>query len=145
MNIKIQRHLKSTIVSQIVDQIHANVQLGTLQEGAQLPSIREFSKKYDVSHVTVSKAYKRLEKSGLIELVHGKGAFVKSNPSTTTLSTRLSHSLDDQWLSSLKRYSDSTPYPYINSKDRRFNLSEAIINPKLLPSDYLVKKVNQIL
>jgi DNA-binding transcriptional regulator YhcF (GntR family) len=75
MDIQLNQHADITLVDQIFNQINSKIQDGTLKEGGQLPSIRVFSKKYNVSHVTVSKAYQKLANSGLIELIHGKGAF----------------------------------------------------------------------
>ncbi|WP_430536308.1 PLP-dependent aminotransferase family protein [Listeria rocourtiae] len=145
MDIQINRHIDITLINQIFNQINNNIQQGILKEGTQLPSIRVFSQKYNISHVTVSKAYKKLENSGLINLIHGKGAFVKIKPDIDRNYNRESSFNPSSWQLSLKSYVDITHYTRTNSKDVRFNFSEAIINPKLLPSGYLVKKVNQIL
>ncbi|BDR56774.1 GntR family transcriptional regulator [Xylocopilactobacillus apis] len=46
--------------------------------GDQLPSERELMKMFNVSRTTVRQAMNRLELSGLISRVHGKGTFVSS-------------------------------------------------------------------
>jgi DNA-binding transcriptional MocR family regulator len=145
MNIRIDRHLNIKLIDQIFNQIESNIATGALKEDAQLPSIRKFSKENNVSHVTVSKAYKKLEKKGLIKLIHGKGAFVKSNSNMINeqnIDNIPSHS-DSQL--NFKNYVNSPPYVRNTNRDIRFNFSEAVINPRLLPSDYLAEQVNQLL
>jgi DNA-binding transcriptional MocR family regulator len=74
-----------------------------------------------------------------------KGLFIQNRLEVVKDYDRYNSSNQSSWQFSLKTYVDSTPYTRINNKNVRFNFSEAIINPKLLPSDYLVKKVNQVL
>lgn len=145
VDIQIDRQIDMSLIDQIVKEIKKNIDRGILKPGSQLPSIRIFSKTNNVSHVTVSKAYKKLEKIGLIELVHGKGAFVKNRKSSCTGYATVDSFDRSNWLSSLRTYVDSSAYTSINKKRIRFDFSEAIINPKLLPSDYLAEKVNQTL
>jgi GntR family transcriptional regulator len=47
-----------------------------LKVGDQLPSVRELAQKLTVNPTTVVKAYSELEHEGVIEIHHGKGAFV---------------------------------------------------------------------
>lgn len=145
MNIRIDRRLDIKLIDQISNQIESNIVTGILKEGAQLPSIRTFSQKNNVSHVTVSKAYQKLEKKGLIKLIHGKGAFVKSNSNMINEQSIDNISIHSDSQLNFKNYVNSAPYVRNTSRDIRFNFSEAIINPKLLPSDYLAKQVSQLL
>lgn len=79
MKIKLNRQSDQTLIHQISNIMTEKIRSGFLQEGSQLPSIRSFSKENQVSPVTISKAYALLERNGYIQVVHGKGAFVRKN------------------------------------------------------------------
>ena len=64
------------VYRQMMDQIKYYVAGGTLRAGDQLPSIRELAGVLAVNPTTVVKAYTELERDGVIEMRHGKGAFV---------------------------------------------------------------------
>lgn len=64
------------IYEQITDQIKASILSGDLQEGEQLPSIRNLANGLRVSAITTKRAYSDLEAAGFIETVQGKGSFV---------------------------------------------------------------------
>ncbi len=64
------------VYRQMMDQLKYYVAGGTLRLGDQLPSIRELASALAVNPTTVVKAYTELERDGVIEMRHGKGAFV---------------------------------------------------------------------
>jgi GntR family transcriptional regulator len=64
------------VYRQMMDQMKYYVAGGTLRPGDQLPSIRELAGALAVNPTTVVKAYTELEREGVIEMRHGKGAFV---------------------------------------------------------------------
>jgi GntR family transcriptional regulator len=80
MIIKIDTTSSTPIYAQIVDQIKRAVASGALRNGDPLPSLRETSVKLRVNPLTVDKAYKMLERDGLVETRHGLGTFVKADP-----------------------------------------------------------------
>ncbi|GAA4416546.1 GntR family transcriptional regulator [Nibrella viscosa] len=61
---------------QIVDEVLAFIEKGTLQQGQQLPSISELAGWQGVAKVTVAKAYEELRQRGAILSQHGKGFYV---------------------------------------------------------------------
>jgi GntR family transcriptional regulator len=61
---------------QLMEQVRHAVELGTLQDGDQMPGIRTLAEELVVSHNTVAKAYTELQHAGLLELRHGSGAFI---------------------------------------------------------------------
>ncbi len=63
---------------QVMDQIKLYMASGVLPVGQRLPSIRELARELSVNPTTVVKAYGELQHEGVIEMRHGKGAFVKS-------------------------------------------------------------------
>ncbi len=72
----IDPHSGLPVYRQMIDQIKYYIASGTLKVGDQLPSVRELAQRLTVNPTTVVKAYSELEHEGVIELHHGKGAFV---------------------------------------------------------------------
>jgi GntR family transcriptional regulator len=72
----IDPHSGLPVYRQMIDQIKYYIASGTLKAGAQLPSVRELAQRLTVNPTTVVKAYSELEHEGVIEIHHGKGAFV---------------------------------------------------------------------
>lgn len=67
---------KDPIYQQIVDQTKLSIAKGYLQEGDQLPSVRDMAKDLLVNTSTITRAYKEMESLGLIQTVVGKGTFI---------------------------------------------------------------------
>lgn len=76
MNIIISNSSPKPIYEQIVEQIKALVIKGELNEGDELPSIRNLAKELQISVITTKRAYDELEKEGFIETVPGKGSYI---------------------------------------------------------------------
>lgn len=74
--IKLDYKSGRSIHEQIQDGIKSMIVGGVLKENDQLPSVRELSLSLTVNPNTVQKAYKELEKDGIIYSVKGKGNFV---------------------------------------------------------------------
>src|SRR5258707_15500983 len=66
---------------QVVDQIKSAAASGALQVGEPLPSIRPLAEELRVNRNTIAKAYGELESQGVIEILPGKGCFLKANHS----------------------------------------------------------------
>lgn len=67
------------VYAQIVDQVKRAIASGALASGDPLPSLRETAVRLRINPLTVGKAYKELEQSGLIETRQGRGSFVTWN------------------------------------------------------------------
>lgn len=67
------------VYRQMVDQVKYYIASETLKPGDQLPSIRELAQKLAVNPTTVVRVYSDLEHEGIIEMRHGKGAFVSDS------------------------------------------------------------------
>lgn len=76
MNIIISNSSPKPIYVQIVEQIKALVIKGDLNEGDELPSIRNLARELQISVITTKRAYDELENEGFIESVPGKGTFI---------------------------------------------------------------------
>lgn len=61
---------------QLMDQVKYYIAGGTLRPGDQLPSIRELASALAVNPTTVVRVYTELEREGVLEMRHGKGAYV---------------------------------------------------------------------
>jgi GntR family transcriptional regulator len=86
------------VYRQMVDQVKYYVASETLKPGDQLPSIRELAQKLSVNPTTVVRVYSDLEHEGVVEIRHGKGAFV------TAAARRMSAAQREQALRTLARH-----------------------------------------
>ncbi len=64
------------LYQQIISQIRIQVVSGALNAKQQLLSIREFASKFQISVITVQKAYEELGRDGIIFSRRGKGYFI---------------------------------------------------------------------
>ena len=76
IHLQIDPHSGVPVYRQMMDQVSYYVAAGTLKPGDQLPSIRELALQLAVNPTTVVKAYTELEHERIIEMRHGKGAYV---------------------------------------------------------------------
>ena len=65
---------------QIVQQVRQALRMGVLGVGDQLPTVREVVAAVAINPNTVLKAYRDLEREGLIEARAGQGTFVRARP-----------------------------------------------------------------
>ena len=70
---------------QIVRQVKDALRLGTLDVGDQLPTVREVVADLAVNPNTVAKAYRDLEREGLVVARQGRGTFVASTLAAASL------------------------------------------------------------
>ncbi|HVA28598.1 MAG TPA: GntR family transcriptional regulator [Candidatus Baltobacteraceae bacterium] len=71
----------------MIEQIKRSVALGILASGEQLPTVKQLALDLTINPNTVAKAYRELERDGVIETSPGRGSFVKSNGSADTTKT----------------------------------------------------------
>lgn len=76
LHFQIDVHSGMPVYRQIVDQVKYYVASGTLKPGDQLPSIRELAQSLSINPTTVVRVYSDLEHEKVVEMRHGKGAFV---------------------------------------------------------------------
>jgi GntR family transcriptional regulator len=65
---------------QIVQQVRQALRMGLLDVGDQLPSVREVVAATAINPNTVLKAYRDLEREGLVQARSGHGTFVTRRP-----------------------------------------------------------------
>lgn len=76
LHLHIDPHSGLPVYRQMIDQIKYYIASGTLKPGDQLPSVRELAQRLSINPTTVVKAYTELQHEEVIDLRHGKGAFV---------------------------------------------------------------------
>jgi GntR family transcriptional regulator len=70
---------------QIVQQVKEALRLGLLDVGDQLPTVREVVAELAINPNTVAKAYRDLEREGLVVARPGRGTFVASTLAAPSL------------------------------------------------------------
>jgi GntR family transcriptional regulator len=76
MQIKVDLRIHTPIYLQIMQQIRKLVLQGGLHPGDQLPTVRQLAYELEINFNTVARAYRLLDKAGLISTQHGRGTFV---------------------------------------------------------------------
>jgi len=76
---------KVTATEAIVESLKERLCSGEFGPGDRLPSEQDMLKEYGVSRLTLREALARLAAVGIIEVQHGKGAFVKNSISIPAL------------------------------------------------------------
>jgi GntR family transcriptional regulator len=80
MLIKLDFRAHTPIYVQIVDQLLGHVETGRLKKEKQLPTVRRLAEDLKVNFNTVARAYRILDKQGVISTQHGRGTFVIGMP-----------------------------------------------------------------
>ncbi|RKS80507.1 GntR family transcriptional regulator [Motilibacter peucedani] len=89
---------------QIVQQVRHALRLGILREGDQLPTVKDVVAVLAINPNTVLKAYRELERDGLVSPRPGLGTFVTRTLTDTSLAAHgpLRHELA-RWLAKARR------------------------------------------
>jgi GntR family transcriptional regulator len=69
---------------QLVEQVKHAIEMGAIQPGEQLPTIRKVAEDLVMNPNTVARAYRELEYAGVIEVKHGAGAYVSQSAAGPT-------------------------------------------------------------
>jgi GntR family transcriptional regulator len=73
---------------QLVQQVHQALRLGILEPGDRLPTAQQVVARLAINPNTVHKAYRELEREGLVRARPGLGTFVTRSPSDTDPATQ---------------------------------------------------------
>ncbi|MCT7354312.1 GntR family transcriptional regulator [Streptomyces sp. 15-116A] len=92
---RIDRHSGVATYVQIVQQTKQALRLGLLVPGDQLPTAREVVEATAVNPNTVLKAYRELEREGLVEARRGLGTFVRRSLGSAPADSPLRAELED--------------------------------------------------
>jgi GntR family transcriptional regulator len=93
-----------TTYLQLAQQVRHALRLGLLQPGDQLPTAREVVAKLAINPNTVLKAYRELEREGLVGARPGQGTFVRRTLAGGDPAARVRLRRDlDRWLAAAGR------------------------------------------
>jgi GntR family transcriptional regulator len=89
---------------QLVRQVRHALRLGLLRQGDQLPTVKDVVAQLAINPNTVLKAYRELERDGLVSARAGVGTFVTQSLTDNTLAAHgpLRHDLE-RWLGRARR------------------------------------------
>jgi len=76
------------IYAQLDRSIRAAIATGELQQGTQLPTVRQLAVDLAVNANTVARVYAQLERDGILETRRGVGTFVREAQSPQTTKAR---------------------------------------------------------
>ncbi len=139
MRFNVHKKSSTPIYQQIYEQIRYRIQTSMIKPGDQLPSLRKLSQELEISLLTVRKAYQLLQKSGLIVIQSGKGAFVRG---VTKRSSKVLNNFS--WQDELNV--NITRSQYSLNRDRKYyDFSQAILFPRLLPNQFLAQEMQSLL
>ena len=88
LHFHIDPHSGLPVYRQMIDQFKYYVASGALKPAEQLPSIRELAQSLAINPTTVVRVYTELEREGVVEMRHGKGAFVAESARRMTATER---------------------------------------------------------
>ncbi len=85
---------------QIMEQIRHAIETGAIQAGEQLPTMRKLAVELVINPNTVIRAYRELEREGIVEVRHGAGAFVSQAVASRA---KISHKAQSVMQSAIER------------------------------------------
>ncbi|WP_106397610.1 GntR family transcriptional regulator [Actinocorallia populi] len=89
---------------QLVRQVRQALRLGLLREGDQLPTVKEVVARLAINPNTVLKAYRELERAGLVAARPGVGTFVTATLTDASLAAHEPLRRDlRRWLAAARR------------------------------------------
>jgi len=80
-----------------MDEVIAGILDHTYPEGAMLPSVRGLAETYDVNPLTSAKAYRELQREGLVEALRGEGLMVRNGVRTGLMKRERAKFLKEEW------------------------------------------------
>ena len=126
MQIRIDNASGRPVYQQIIDQIKRDIALGRLLKDEKLPTVRQLAGQLAINPNTIAKAYRQLEREGIIVTRPGTGAFVAnldSNLSRAVKKKLLSEELERIAIEAFHMQIDSqTLLEWFNNAAEKFNL-----------------------
>jgi GntR family transcriptional regulator len=75
------------LYSQLIDQVKRSIAVGALAPGERLPTVKQLAVDLTINPNTVARAYRDLERDGVIETSPGRGSFVSAGDVAQTRRT----------------------------------------------------------
>jgi GntR family transcriptional regulator len=94
MKIQLDAEKSAPVYRQIIEEIRHQVAAGKLVQGERLPTVRQLAQELRVDRNTTLRAYRILDREGVISVQHGRGTFVRSSPRHPQLTRHRRHVLE---------------------------------------------------
>ena len=94
MQVSLNTESPTPLFAQLVEQIKAAVQAAQLKPGDPLPSIRQLSNDLNLNNKTIAKAYRLLERDGVIVTRGYRGTFIHADAVSNSVAD-MEATLDD--------------------------------------------------
>src|SRR5210317_1655220 len=88
MQIQIDNASDRPVYQQIIDHVKRDIALGRIIKNEKLPTVRQLAGQIAINPNTIAKAYRQLERQGIIVTKAGAGAFVANLDSNLSKSVR---------------------------------------------------------
>jgi len=88
MQFRIDNALGRPVYQQIIDQVKRDIALGRLIKDEKLPTVRQLARQLAINPNTIARAYRQLEREGIIVTKPGTGAFVANLDSSLSTAVR---------------------------------------------------------
>ena len=85
------------IYRQLMDEVIAGILDQTYSEGGMLPSVRGLAELYDVNPLTAAKAYRELQREGLVEALRGEGLIVRNGVRVGLMKRERAKFIKEEW------------------------------------------------
>jgi GntR family transcriptional regulator len=86
-----------SIYRQLMDEVIAGILDQTYPEGGMLPSVRGLAEAYNVNPLTSAKAYRELQREGLVETLRGEGLIVRNGVRAGLMKRERAKFLKEEW------------------------------------------------
>ena len=78
---------RKSLSDRLARQIRGSIQNGDFRRGDRLPPITEMARHFGVGHPTIREALKQLEATGVVDIRHGSGVFVRRSEDVLVLAS----------------------------------------------------------
>lgn len=139
------KHEKRKLQQSVYDAIVDGITQGEWKELDKLPSVRVMAERMNVHRLTVLKAYQQLLEDGIVHVKYKSGYFVSASESAAADASRASHRDNRSWdYQARSLYVHRSRLSDIHRQQVDYQMSEALIDPGLLPNAYLSNHVKQV-
>lgn len=88
---------EQSIYRQLMDELIAGILERKYAEGEMLPSVRGLAEIYDVNPLTAAKAYRELQREGLVDTLRGEGLIVRAGVREGLMKRERTKFMKEEW------------------------------------------------
>lgn len=131
LEIRLRREAAVPLYEQLKRSLVAMIETGLLKPGDRLPPTADLCRRFNVSHITISKALSDLARDAVVSRIQGKGTFVASPPIERRLTNLLSFTREmaRQGLAVRSRVLNMEEIPATPQRNRLFGRPEDEVAP----------------